>query len=178
MKMTVPVITQRPLAGKQATEKSEVSSRKTIISSEDFNAVTIAGAGDLSLQIIKRSSPSFLNLWIELLGEAYAIESEDQAITALFNAIGGVGGATALDPENLNLGDAFVTSFDAIRRPPDTIWLSTQAVGEFIDAKATTTNQPLYNALRTSATAAGGIEGTISGLRAVHVPTLDAHGAY
>ena len=97
---------------------------------------------------------------------------------SLFNAIGGVGGATALDPENLNLGDAFVTSFDAIRRPPDTIWLSTQAVGEFIDAKATTTNQPLYNALRTSATAAGGIEGTISGLRAVHVPTLDAHGAY
>ena len=178
MKLTVPVITQRPLAGKQTTEKSEVASRKTIIDSTDFDAVTIAGAGDLSLQIIKRSSPQFLDLWVELLGEAYSIEAEDEAIIALADAIGGFGGAGSLDPENLSLGDAFVASFDATRKPPDTIWLSTQAVGEFIDAKATTTNQPLYPGLRASATAAGGIEGVISGLRPVHVPTLDAHGAY
>ncbi len=178
MKLTVPVITQRPTAGVQATEKTEVESQKTIITSEDFNAVTIAGAGDLSIQLIKRSSPSFLNLWVELLAEAYAIESEDVAIRALFNAIGGVGAGNALNPNNLALGSAFVASFDAIRRPPDTIWLSTEAVGEFIDAKASTTNQPLYPGLRASATAAGGIEGVISGLRPVHVPTLDAHGAY
>ena len=129
-------------------------------------------------RIIKRSSPSFLNLWMELLAEAYAIESEDQALLALFNSIGGVGAGTALDPENLSLGAAFVSSFDAIRRPPDTIWLSTQAVGEFIDAKATTTNAPLYPGLSASAVAAGGITGVISGLRPVHVPSLDAHGAY
>jgi hypothetical protein len=178
MKLTVPVITQRPLAGVQSTEKTEVESRKTIITSTDFDAITIAGAGDLSIQIIKKSTPSFLDLWMELLGEAYAIEAEDQAILALFNAIGGVGAGTALDPADLSLGAAFVSSFDAIRRPPDTIWLSTQAVGEFIDAKATTTNQPLYPGLRASATAAGGIEGVISGLNPVHVPTLDAHGAY
>jgi hypothetical protein len=178
MTLNVPVITQRPTAGIQATEKTEVSSQKTIIGLEQFNAVTIAGAGDLSIQLIKRSSPSFLNLWIELLAEAYAIESEDVAIQALFNAIGGVGSGNPLNPNNLSLGAAFIASFDAIRRPPDTIWLSTEAVGEFIDAKATTTNQPLYPGLRASATAAGGIEGVISGLRPVHVPTLDAHGAY
>jgi hypothetical protein len=178
MKLTVPVITQRPLAGVQSAEKTEVESRKTIITSTDFDAITIAGAGDLSIQIIKKSSPSFLDLWMELLGEAYAIESEDQAIQALFNAIGGVGAGTALNPNNLLLGAAFVASFDAIRRPPDTIWLSTQAVGEFIDAKASTTNQPLYPGLTASATVAGGITGVISGLRPVHVPTLDAHGAY
>lgn len=178
MKLTVPVITQRPLAGVQATEKTEVESRKTIITSTDFDAITIAGAGDLSIQIIKKSTPSFLDLWMELLGEAYAIEAEDQAIQALFNAIGGVGSGNPLNPEDLNLGDSFVASFDAIRRPPDTIWLSTSAVGEFIDAKANTTNQPLYPGLAASATAAGGITGVISGLRPVHVPTLDAHGAY
>jgi HK97 family phage major capsid protein len=178
MKLTVPVITQRPTAAKQTTEKQEVSSQKTVISTEDFNAITIAGAGDLSIQLIKRSSPSFLNLWMELLAEAYAIESEDQAILALLNAIGGVGAATALDPENLKLGDAYISSFDAIRRPPDTIWLSTEAVGAFIDAKASTTNQPMYPGLRASATAAGGVEGVVSGLRPVHVPSLDAHGAY
>jgi len=178
MKLTVPVITQRPTAAKQSSEKAEVSSQKTIITAEDFNAVTIAGAGDLSIQLIKRSSPSFLNLWVDLLAEAYAIESEDEALLALFAAIGGVGSGNPLNPSNLSLGSAFTASFDAIRRPPDTIWLSTAAVGEFIDAKATTTNQPLYPGLRASATAAGGIEGVISGLRPVHVPALDAHGAY
>jgi HK97 family phage major capsid protein len=178
MKMTVPVINQRPTVAKQTSEKSEVDSTKTLIGTEDFNAITIAGAGDLSIQIIKRSSPNFLNLWIELLAEAYAIESEDQAILSLLNATGGVGAATALDPENLSLGAAYVASFDAIRRPPDTIWLSTEAVGAFIDAKASTSNQPLYPGLQASATAAGGITGVISGLRPVHVPSLDAHGAY
>jgi len=178
MKLTVPVITQRPTAAKQSSEKAEVSSQKTIITAEDFNAVTIAGAGDLSIQLIKRSSPSFLNLWVDLLAEAYAIESEDETLLALFAAIGGVGSGNPLNPSNLSLGSAFTASFDAIRRPPDTIWLSTAAVGEFIDAKATTTNQPLYPGLRASATAAGGIEGVISGLRPVHVPALDAHGAY
>ena len=178
MSMVVPVINQRPTVAVQSSEKQEVDSTKTLIGTATFNAITIAGAGDLSIQIIKRSSPSFLNLWIELLGEAYAIESEDQALRALFNEIGGVGAGTALNPEDLNLGAAFVSSFDAIRRPPDTIWLSTQAVGEFIDAKASTTNQPMYPGLRASATAAGGIEGVISGLRPVHVPSLDAHGAY
>lgn len=178
MTLNVPVINQRPTAAVQTVEKTEVSSQKTLIGVEQFNAVTIAGAGDLSIQIIKRSSPSFLNLWIELLAEAYAIEAEDQALQALFNAIGGVGAGTALNPEDLNLGAAFVASFDAIRRPPDTIWMSTQAVGEFIDAKASTTNQPLYPGLAASATAAGGITGVVSGLRPVHVPALDAHGAY
>jgi phage head maturation protease len=178
MQIVVPVINQRPTVGVQDPEKEEVSSQKTLIGTTTFDAITIAGAGDLSIQIIKRSSPSFLNLWVELLAEAYAIESEDQAIQALFNATGGVGAGNALNPANLNLGAAFMASFDAIRRPPDTIWLSTEAVAEFIDAKATTTNQPLYPGLAASATAAGGITGVISGLRPVHTPALDAHGAY
>ena len=178
LELKVPKINQRPLVGVQATEKTEVESRKTLIGVETFDAVTIAGAGDLSLQILRRSSPSFLELWSDLLFEAYAIEAEDQALTALANAMGGWGGATALDPENLVLGPAYQNAFDAMKRPPDTIWLSTEAVAAFIDAKASTTNQPMYGSITADATAAGGIRGTISGLRAVHVPTLDAHGAF
>jgi len=48
----------------------------------------------------------------------------------------------------------------------------------YINAKATGTNAPLYSTLRTDATVAGGITGTISGLRPVHVPELDTHGSY
>ena len=178
MQINVPIITQRPTTGIQSPEKEEVSTQKTIISSTAFNAVSIAGAGDLSIQVLKRSSVNFLNLWLELLAEAYAIDAEDVCVDALLLAMGGVGSADPLNPNNLNLGAAFQASFDAIRRPPDTIWLSTEAVAEFIDAKATTTNQPLYPGLAASATAAGGITGVVSGLRPVHVPALDDHGSY
>jgi len=180
MTINVPVITQRPTTAVQSAEKQLIDSTKTIIGSTGFEAITIAGGADISVQVLRRSSPSYLDLFLELLGEAYAYDAEDQALDALIAAVsdGGPEPATALDPENLSLGDAFVASFDATRRAPDTIWLSTKAVGEFIDAKATGTNAPLYPGLQASATAAGGVTGTISGLRPVHVPTLDAKGAY
>jgi hypothetical protein len=178
MDIKVPIINQRPEVGIQDPEKEEVASRKTLIGTETFSAVSIAGAADISIQLLKRSSPEFLGLFVELLAEAYAIFAEDVALDALANAMGGWNQGDALNPASLSLGAAFIASFDAIRRPPDTIWLSTQAIGEFIDAKATTTNQPLYPGLTASATAAGGITGVISGLRAVHVPTLDDHGAF
>ena len=67
LNLVLPKITQTPLVGTQAAEKDEVASRKTIITSVDFPMVTKAGAGDLSIQLIKRSSPDFLQLWMELL---------------------------------------------------------------------------------------------------------------
>ena len=180
MSLVVPKITQRPTVAKQTTEKSELSSQKTLISTESFDVATYGGVGDISLQLLKRASRSFLALYLELLAEAYAVETEDAGVAALITAIndGGPEPAGPLDPESLSLGDSFVTSFDAIRRPPDTIWLSTQAIGAFVDAKASGTNAPLYPGLQPSATAGGGIQGTISGLWAVHVPQLDDKGAY
>jgi len=180
MGLIVPKITQRPTVAEQMTEKALLSSQKSIISTESFEVHTYGGVGDISLQLLKRSSPSFLELYLRLLAEAYAIETEEAAVAALITAVndGGPEPATALNPASLNLGSAFQASFDAVRRPPDTIWLSSEAVAEFIDAKATGTNAPLYSNLTANFTAAGGVGGTISGLRAVHVPALDNKGAY
>jgi hypothetical protein len=86
---------------------------------------------------------------------------------------GGVISGGALDAENLLLGSAWSSGFSAIRRPPDTIWMSSSAVAAFIDAKANGTNAPLYSQLQANFTAGGGVGGSISGLRAVHVPSLD-----
>ena len=179
MDIVVPKITLRPTTGVQAAEKDELTSTETTITSETFSAQTIGGVGDISLQLLRRSSPSYLSLYLELLAEAMAIDAEDRALRALFDEIGGgVTGAGALDPNDLQLGGAYQTSFNAVRRPPDTIWLSTEAVGEFIDAQASGTNAPLYSNLQADITAAGGLSGTISGLRAVHVPALDTHDSF
>lgn len=178
MEIIVPVINQRPEVDIQDAEKDEVASRETHIGTQSFGFVTIAGAGDISIQLLRRSSPAFLGLWVELLAEAYAQFAEEVALNALANAMGGWGTGTNLDLDDADFGSSYVSAFDAMKRPPDTIWLSTQAVGEAIDAKASASNLPLYSTITASATAAGGITGTISGLRAVHVPTLDAHGAF
>jgi hypothetical protein len=133
----------------------------------------VAGAGDISIQLLKRSSPSFLTLYLQLLAEAYAIDADDLAVDALLAQAAVVEGGE-LDPEDASFGGAWANA-SAVSRllTPNRIWLSSPAVAAFIDAKASGTNAPLYSNLVANFTAAGGVGGTISGLRPVHVPALD-----
>jgi HK97 family phage prohead protease len=181
MSLVVPTLTTRPTAGVQARygdesypEKSEITSSATSITNSTFDAITIAGGGDISLQLLKRSSPSYLSLFLELLAEAYGQNAEAEALDTLISLVGGtVNDGGTLNPSNLELGDAWIAGA-AVRKRIDTMWLSSAAVGSFIDAKATTTNAPLYSNIQAGFTAGGGTGGTISGLRPVWVPALDA----
>ena len=177
MRQTMPRIVQRPLTGKQATEKAEVASRATIIDSVNFDAVTIAGAGDLSIQVIRRSSPQYLATWLDLLAESYAINADNEAVDALLAASPIAGGV--FNPASPSFGAAY-TNAAAVHQTlrPDRIWLSTAAVAAFIDAKEPTGGggRPLYPGLVSIASVAG--EGSPGGpapisLRPVHVPALD-----
>ena len=183
MSLVVPKIVTRPTAGVQARygdesapEKTDITSTATAITNVTFDAVTIAGGGDISLQLLKRSSPSYLSLFLELLAEAYGQNAETEALATLIDTVGDVGGVNdggTLDPENLILGPAWISSA-TVKKPLTTMWLSSAAAGAFIDAKANTTNQPLYSNIQAGFTAGGGAQGTISGLRPVYVPALDA----
>ena len=185
MSIVVPKIVTRPTAGVQAvfgdeslSEKSDITSTLTSITNVSYDAVTIAGGADLSLQLIKRSSPSYLGLFLELLAEAYANNAESEALTTLLSTVGapaGVNDGGNLDPESLILGPAWASGA-AVRKPINTMWLSSTAVGAFIDAKASTTNAPLYSTIQAGFTAGGGTGGTISGLRPIWVPALDGTG--
>lgn len=172
MSLVMPKIVTRPTVAQQVAEKDQLASTTTSVTTVTFDAVSKGGAGDISLQLLKRSDPSFLGLYLELLAEAYAQESEQEAVEALL--AGGVASGGAMDPEGLVLATAWQGTFDAIRRPPDTIWLSSAAVGAFLDAKSDGTNAPLYSTITSNFTAGGGVGGSISGLRAVHVPALDS----
>ena len=176
MSLVVPRIVTRPTVAEQTTEKYELDSTATAIDTVTFDAVTKGGAGDISLQLLKRSSPSFLTLYLDLLAEALAIEAEKEAVEALLAAGSGsdvVNDGGDFDPEDSTLGDAWIAGYNATYGAPDTIWLSSAAVGAFIDAKASGTNAPLYSNLTANFTAGGGVGGTISGLRPVHVPALN-----
>ena len=175
MTLHVPKIVTRPTVGLQSEEKSEISSTATSITTVDFNAVTKAGGGDLSLQVLKRSDPSFLDLYLRLLAEAYAIDTETEALEALLGA--DVDDGNTMDPSDPSFAGAFSNAYSLIRRGPDTIWLSSEAVGAFIDAKTPVTGVPMYSQITADLQVPGGISGTIKGLRIVHVPQMHALGA-
>lgn len=174
LQLSVPVIVTRPTTGVQTNEKDELSSGETSIVPTTFNPTTVGGYGDISIQLLKRSDPSYLELYMDLLAESYAIDADDLAVDALL-ANGSVHNGGTVDPDDGPLfGDAWAYAAEVSRLlTPDTIWLSTWAVASFIDAKSSTTNAPLYANLAANFTAAGGVGGTISGLRPVHVPALD-----
>ena len=172
MTLNVPVLTTRPTAGVQVNEKDDITSTETSITSTGFDAITIAGGGDISIQLLKRSDPSYLELYLRLLAEQISENAEAEALAALL-ASGVTPGTGTLDPEALAIGEAW-TNAAAVRQRADTIWLSSAAVELFIDAKIDGTNAPLYGNLGATVTVGGDPTGLISGLRPVWVPALDA----
>jgi HK97 family phage major capsid protein len=171
--LSVPVIETRPTVGEQAEEKDELTSTPTAIGEANFNPVTLGGYGDISIQLLKMSDPSYLELYLDLLAEDYATKSDDKAVDVLL-AADGINGEGTIDPEAVAFGTAWANAVSVSRRfAPTHIWMSSAAVAAFIDAKASGTNAPLYGNLEGNFSASGGSGGTISGLRPVHVPALD-----
>ena len=175
--LTVPVIVTRPTVGVQDPEKEDIVSSTTSITTTGFDATTIAGGGDISLQLLKRSSPSYLDLYLRLLAEAYAIDGDVRAVAKLLDS-GVTPGSAYIDPENLTIGEAWTNAVSVSRLlAPNRMWMSTAAIQAFIDAKNDGTNAPLYATLAADITVANGAQGFISGLRPVYVPALDGSGA-
>jgi len=64
------------LVNVQATEKTEVTTGRVDIKSANAALKTYAGASDISYQLLKRSSPSYRELYARLLAIAFAIRTD------------------------------------------------------------------------------------------------------
>ncbi len=175
MTLNVPTIVTRPTAGVQVNEKDDITSTETSIVPSGFDAITIAGGGDISIQLLKRSDPSYLDLYLQLLAEAVSENAELEALTALL-AAGVTPGTGTLDPEALAIGEAWANAATAKAPRPDTMWLSSDALVLFIDAKVDGSNLPLFSNISANITVGTGPLGSVSGLRPVYVPGLDTTG--
>lgn len=176
MSIQLPKVTQHTEFGVQATEKTAIATRDLRTTPVTYDMVSIFGGTDVSIQFILRGTPTAMRVLLDDMEAGYAQQSETEAIDALLDEADVVEGGT-LDPQALELGAAFTNSYADLGQGPDTIWLSTVALSSFINAKASTTNQPLYGSISADINAAGGISGTLYGLRVVHVPALTAVGA-
>jgi HK97 family phage prohead protease len=180
--ISIPVVTAHPTADVQDDEKTEIESTALKIENALIPFITVAGGVDVSYQFIRRAPRTYFDILRRALFAAYAAQAEAKAIAALLDgivigtnpAVEPTPGGT-LDPLDLNLGTAWETSMDTALLPPDTLWLAPSAMAEFIDAKASGTNAPLYSTI-TSSLNAGGQSGTVSGLRVVTVPALTDSG--
>lgn len=87
-----PKVTQHTQTGPQATEKTELVSRKMLITRVPVSMSTYGGYVNVSRQDIDFSSPNIMDLVVQDLAGQYAIETEQVTGTAL------VAGATAQTP--------------------------------------------------------------------------------
>lgn len=180
--MILPVITAHATAGTQAGgEKTAVTTGATKVGTGTFAYRSVFGGADISLQMIQRAERSFFDLLTGDMAMAYAADCEAKAVAALLAGYTDSGATVrapatggTLDPEALALGAAWQTSITVCRRPPTHIWMGSDAVAAFIDARDPSTNAPLYGALAAAFTAGGGAGGVVSGLVPVYVPALDA----
>jgi HK97 family phage major capsid protein len=77
-------VTQHTQVGKQSGgEKTELPSRKMLVTKTPLGADTFGGYVNVSKQDINRSSPAILDMVIQDLAEQYAIETEDEAGTVM-----------------------------------------------------------------------------------------------
>lgn len=98
MTVSQPKMTQRPLVGVQAAEKTEVDTRKLTLGLESWEVATYAGGNDLSVQLLERADIDVLNEYMRYfaieMGEALnaaAVTSVLAAAVATNNAVEMVG---------------------------------------------------------------------------------------
>jgi len=79
-------VTQHTQVAKQAGEKTELASRKMLITKTALGADTFGGYVNVSKQDINRTSPAILDMVINDLAGQYAIETEEETADVLWAA--------------------------------------------------------------------------------------------
>jgi HK97 family phage major capsid protein len=80
MAINYPTVTQRPQVAKQVTEKTDIASRKTTVTSGVANVQTFGGGEDVSVQVLQRTDPAYLGMVLELYAEEMAATMDATAI--------------------------------------------------------------------------------------------------
>ena len=175
-----PQITQFTDVAKQATEKTEITSRKMTVGSITLTKDTYGGYVDISVQAVDWTDPAILTLVLTDLADQYAIETE-AAASALLAAITQtsvlVAAPTAAQVAAF-IADASAKVYAGSKRLPDRIWASVDMWAKLLGLTATD-GRPAFPGVGATNTAgnisdAGAFVGNIMGLPLVVGPALPA----
>jgi HK97 family phage prohead protease len=169
-----------PKLGVQATveltaEAAEFASTDTTVTFQEDTVVKFAGAGKLDLELVDRSDPSFLDLYLRELAASYA-----QKTDAYASKIAADGSADSSSTTIYKaLAKSIADSFGVMRQTPNNLLVATSGGNDDVDfagllGAVDTTGRPLYaaaapqnaNGLITQ----GSTNGTVAGLNLVVDP--------
>jgi hypothetical protein len=161
------------LFGAQPTgEKNEIVSGEVHIDLGSSNLITYAGGSDISYQLLRRSSPSYLEAYTRILLAAWALITD----TAFVNAVEAAGtGSVVIDWAAATLEEmqeAALTASVAIKAAtgqPAEFILAGDAT--FIAIGSKMTPAPIVNALGTAT--ASTLSVSLSGLPVLHDPAVN-----
>ena len=169
-----------PLLGTQATvaltaEGAEYSSTDTTVTFQEDSVVKFAGAGVINQELLDRSDPSFLDLYIRELAASYAQKTDAYAAKIASEAAAGSSGSTIYAA----IADGIADAYGVMRFTPNRLMVAPSGGEDGIDfagllGAVDGSDRPLF-AAAVSQNAAGLItqgstNGTVAGLGLVVDP--------
>jgi HK97 family phage prohead protease len=174
MKVFTPKLGAQAIVGLTA-EGAEFASQDTAVTFQEDNVVKFAGAGILDLELVDRSDPAFLDLYIRELAASYAQKTDAYASTKA--ADGAVGSSSTTVYKAIAKGIA--DSFNVTRSTPNNLLVMPSGAEDGIDfagllGAEDDNKRPLFAAAAPSNAAGlitqGSTNGTVAGLRLVVDP--------
>ena len=169
-----------PKLGTQAAvdltaEGAEFASADTTVTFQEDLVVKFAGAGKLDLELVDRSDPSFLDLYLRELAASYAQKTDQYAAKI---AADGSADSTSTTIYKA-LAKSIADSFGVMRQTPNNLLVATSGGNDDVDfagllGAVDTTGRPLYAAAASQNAngliTQGSTNGTVAGLNLVVDP--------
>jgi HK97 family phage prohead protease len=169
-----------PKLGTQAAvdltaEGAEFASADTTVTFQEDNVVKFAGAGVLDLELVDRSDPSFLDLYLRELAASYAQKTDQYAAKIAADGSADSSSSTIYKAIAKSIAD----SFGVMRQTPNNLLVATSGGNDNVDfasllGEVDSTGRPLYAAAApqnaNGVITQGSTNGTVAGLNLVVDP--------
>jgi len=176
-----------PKLGTQATvaltaEAAEFSSTDTTVTFQEDTVVKFAGAGKLDVELVDRSDPSFLDLYLRELAASYAQKTDAYAAQIAAQNSAASSGSTVYK----SIADGIADSFGVMRQTPNRLLVATSGGVNDIDfagllGAVDSTGRPLFAAAApqnaNGLISQGSTAGTVAGLSLVVDPNYTGNDA-
>ena len=174
MKIFTPKLGTQAAVGLTA-EGAEFTSVDTTVTFQEDSVVKFAGAGTLNLELVDRSDPSFLDLYLRELAASYAQKTDQYAAKIAADGSSDSTAATAYGAIAKSIAD----SYGVMRQTPNNLLVAPSGGNDNIDyagllGAVDGSNRPLYAAAASQNAAGlitqGSTNGTVAGLNLVVDP--------
>ena len=175
-----------PLLGTQATvaltaEGAEYSSTDTTVTFQEDSVVKFAGAGVINQELLDRSDPSFLDLYIRELAASYAQKTDAYAAKIASEAAAGSTGSTIYAA----IADGIADAYGVMRFTPNRLLVAPSGGEDGVDFAgllgAVADGRPLFAAAAPQNAAGlitqGSTNGTVAGLDLIVDPNYTGDNA-